>query len=210
MTKKDTSAAFDDLPHNQAAENNKEPIFQAWSQLGLKRQRVFEIGSGTGQQGVFLCAKLPELQWTPSEVSANLEVLNLWFEAAKQSDIDNFQPPVLFDIQTGRFPQEAVDVIYTSNVLHIVSNELAKQLVQKVSDYLAVGNQFVCYGPYKVDGDFTTESSREFDFWLKSQGYGGLFDVSKIEELSCNSLSLLHKVSMPANNFLLVFEKTST
>ena len=207
MTQEDISAAFEGLPHNQAAENNKEPIFNGWVKLGLNQQKVFEIGSGTGQQGVYFCSKLPELQWKPSEVSANLEVLNLWYDAARRSGIDNFQPPVSFNIETGNFPES--DTIYTSNVLHIVSNDLAKQLVQRVSTQLSLGHQFVCYGPYKVDGKFTTESNREFDLWLKAQGYGGLLDVSQIEKWSGQSLTLRHKVDMPANNFLLLFEKTS-
>jgi len=209
MTEEEFSAAFEGLPHNQAAENNKKPIFEAWNRLGLSRHSVFEIGSGTGQQGIFLCSKLPELYWFPSEVTTNLPTLKLWYKAAIGVGVDNFSSPIDFDIEQGDFPSEKFSLVYTSNVLHIVSNQLAQCLIERVNERLENGQYFVCYGPFKVNNAFTTESNKEFDHWLKMQGYGGLLDISQIENWSRDQLKLKHKEPMPANNFLLLFEKTA-
>lgn len=200
------SNPFSHLAHNQAAENNKAFIHQALSELGLLQQKVLEVGSGTGQQGIYLCQQNQQLSWQPTEVASNLDNLRLWHQVAHEQSISNFLTPIKFEIGQA-LPDVEVDSIYTSNVLHIVSKDLAKQLVEQVTGKLSTGQLFICYGPFKRDGEFTTESNRDFNDWLQGQGYGGINDLDDIVQWSGNKLDVQHLCDMPANNFLVVYQK---
>ena len=198
---------FAHLAHNQAAENNKVVIYQQLNKLGLLSQTVLEIGSGTGQQGIHFCSNKSELTWQPSEVSDNLQNLTQWHKVAKKVGISNFLEPISFSIGDELLSKEGFDSIYTSNVLHIVSNLQAKVLVETVTLSLKLGQLFICYGPFKKDGRFTTSSNEQFNSWLQEQGYGGLVDLQDVIGWSKNKLRIKHLCDMPANNFLVVFEK---
>jgi hypothetical protein len=200
---------FAHLPINQAAENNKAAILQALIDLRLTELKVFEVGSGTGQHGLHFCQHLPNMSWQPSEVVNNIQLTQAWFDAAKPLAISNYSTPI--DYQIGQaLPQQAsnsINAIYSANVLHIVSHELAELMIETAASELKSGQLFIAYGPFKVEGGFTTESNQSFDIWLKQQGYGGLIDVSDIGIWSQQKLTLRYQHPMPANNFLLVFEK---
>jgi hypothetical protein len=65
------------------------------------------------------------------------------------------------------------------------------------------------YGPFNVDGKFTSEGNEKFDAWLKEKNE--LFGVRNyedvVEEAKKNDLEFVEKISMPSNNFILVFRK---
>jgi hypothetical protein len=65
------------------------------------------------------------------------------------------------------------------------------------------------YGPFNVDGKFTSEGNEKFDAWLKEKNE--LFGVRNyedvVEEAKKNDLEFVEKISMPSNNFILVFKK---
>lgn len=200
---------FAHLPINQAAENNKAAILQALTDLQLTELNVFEIGSGTGQHGLYFCQHLPNMTWQPSEVANNIQLTHAWFDAAKPLGINNYLFPINYQIGQA-LPQPtaySINAIYSANVLHIVSHELAELMVETAAGQLKSKQLFIAYGPFKLDGEFTTESNQSFDIWLKQQGYGGLIDVSDIGIWSQQQLTLRYQHPMPANNFLLVFEK---
>ena len=58
--------------------------------------------------------------------------------------------------------------------------------------FVRVTGKFLIYGPYKVDGKFTTESNEKFNQFLKDRnaewGYRDIADVKKVAEK--NGLSL--------------------
>ncbi|GEA13612.1 DUF938 domain-containing protein [Alteromonas sp. KUL49] len=196
-----------ELPVNQAAEKNKKPIYEALSTLGLLDGTVFEIGSGTGQHGIYFCALAPSLKWQPSEVEERLPVLQAWAQVACEEGIDNFSSPVSYSIDQGQLPDVQASSLYCANVLHIIQPNQAKSLIEQVCDKLKQGERFICYGPFKKDGEFTTESNQEFHTWLQQQGYGGLIDIDDMARWSNGQLVLEHVVDMPSNNFLLVWRK---
>lgn len=68
----------------------------------------------------------------------------------------------------------------------------------------------ITYGPYKVDGEFTTESNREFDASLRARNPSwGYRDIADLKRLGLrHGLELERTIPMPANNFMLVFVKT--
>ena len=69
---------------------------------------------------------------------------------------------------------------------------------------------FVAYGPFKIDGKFTTESNEAFDASLRQRnvtwGYRDIADVAAYASL--HGLRMRERRSMPANNFLVVFERS--
>ena len=197
---------FEHLPHNKAAENNKAAILSALKQLNLSSLQVFEIGSGTGQHGIYFCQNMLDMQWQPSETEDNLPLTQAWYNAAQAIPILNYQSPISFAIGN-RFPNISFNTIYSANVLHIVQTDEARTLIEQASQVLSSGQRFVCYGPFKVNGEFTTESNHAFNDWLQQQGFGGLIDIADIEYWSKQQLKVTYQIPMPANNFLLVFEK---
>lgn len=203
----DFSTYFEHLPHNQAAENNKSPILGKWQQLDLGDRHVIEVGSGTGQQGIFMCQSCSELLWQPTEIPDKFSLLTEWWQASQKAHLPNFLAPLGYVIGHSPFPDIEFNLVYSSNVLHIISRATAARFVEDATEAMTTGMEFVCYGPFKVDGEFTTESNAEFNDWLKQQGYGGILDIDDIIEFSGQQLQLVAKEPMPANNFLLVFRK---
>ncbi|NVK26306.1 MAG: DUF938 domain-containing protein [Gammaproteobacteria bacterium] len=211
-----TTERFAHLPHNQAADNNKQPIYEALNELDLLSSRVLEIGSGTGQHGVYFCQNSKNLTWQLTEHPANMAAVLSWHKVAESENIDNLLAPVSFDIAIDNLSQmfnnvynapDGFDVVYSANVLHIVSKKFAKHMIDQCADFLIRGQKLVCYGPFKQNQKFTTESNAEFDCWLRSEGYGGINDIADIEVWSQSRLKLTDWLAMPANNFLLVYQK---
>lgn len=199
--------AFSHLPLNQAAENNKAPILQALKALNLLNTSVLEVGSGTGQHGIYFCAHMPDLIWQPTEITDQLPLLLAWHQVAKQQGVNSFLAPIDYSIEMKSLPEGLAEIVYCANVLHIIQANQARCLVKQIQNKLKVGQKFICYGPFKQNGQFTTESNKDFHFWLQQQGYGGLLDMESISIWSEHDLVLEHVVNMPANNFLLVWEK---
>lgn len=148
---------------------------------------------------------MPFLDWQPTDQGEYFDglVANIDQLAPK-----NVRPPIYLDIsnvENESWP--ASDVIYSTNVLHIMPKALI--------DGLFVGakkcncQMILIYGPFKYDGEFTTESNANFDLWLKDRNaLSGIRDIefviSKAAEHGFESVS---DTAMPANNQLLVFKK---
>jgi hypothetical protein len=83
-------------------------------------------------------------------------------------------------------------------------------LVAGAGKLLQPGGLLFIYGPFKVDGAFTTDSNRQFHESLVASnpewGYRDVADVTA--EATAAGLALQHCVAMPANNFALVFRKS--
>lgn len=199
--------AFEHLPRNPAADNNKQFIFEALNRLDLLSQNVLEIGSGPGQHGIHFCQLDSLLMWQPTEIKSKLPLTNDWYQVAQKEGISNYLCPLAFHIGTDPLPEVNFDLIYSANVLHIISESLAKHLALQLSVNLQCGQKFVCYGPFKREGKFTTESNELFNQWLLSEGYGGIQDLVDIPIWTNNQLKLIHHEDMPANNFLVIYEK---
>lgn len=195
------------LPCNTAAEKNKTAIFKVLKQRGLLEKNVFEIGSGTGQHGIYFCQQSPTLCWYPSEQRSNINRLTQWYQAAHNCGIDNIQEPMSFDVGVDPIPTLDFDMVYMANVWHILQQEERESLAMQLAENLCANHTVVIYGPFKQNGEFTTESNQIFHQSLVQQGYGGLIDMTDIEKWSNNKLKLSHVEAMPANNFLLFYQK---
>jgi hypothetical protein len=69
----------------------------------------------------------------------------------------------------------------------------------------------VCiYGPFNYNGSFTSDSNANFDQWLRNRDpLSGIRDFEAVMALAESAgLKLLKDNAMPANNRLLVLQKT--
>ena len=200
-----------DIAFSQACENNKQPILSVLQGAFAKTKRVLEIGSGTGQHGVFLSEHLPHLCWQPSDLLINHYSINY---RKQSSDLTNMLAPIVLDLEqpwqaalTKSSLQGSIDGVFTANTLHIVSCSLVNKFFTGVKQNLVKGGVLCIYGPFNYQGKFTSPSNANFDLWLKDRDEkSGIRDFETIEGLAQEAgLVLLSDTPMPANNRLLVF-----
>ena len=100
-------------------------------------------------------------------------------------------------------------LVHASNVTHISPFAVTQGIVAGAGAALGVGGHLVLYGPFTINGEFTTPSNQEFDLALKGRDSAwGYRDVAAVEAESLQaSLKLVQRYEMPANNFLLHFVK---
>ncbi len=195
-------------PFSQASENNKKPILEVLQKLLVSPQSVLEIGSGSGQHSVYFAQHLPHIKWHCSDQSQHLPGILAWHQ---QAHFDNLIAPVDLTINAHtKWPQTTFGSIFTANTVHIMSWQEVEIMFKGVGQLLLSGGLFIQYGPIKIAGKFTSESNQKFEQWLKLQGeHMGIRDLNELENLGINSqLNLKEQIPMPANNFILVWEKS--
>ncbi len=185
-----------------SCDKNKLPILEQLSVYLKESRRVLEIGSGTGQHAVFFAEHLPHLIWQTSDRPENHASINAWIS---ESQLKNVVPPVALTIGCDPWPAINADAVFTANTAHIMQPEEVRQMMKLVAANLPAGGIFCQYGAMNIDGEYTSESNREFDLTLKSKGYGG---IRSLEELVSwgEGLQLVEKIPMPTNNFLLIWK----
>lgn len=198
-----------ELPFSQACENNQQPIFQVLQAALADRQHVLEIGSGTGQHSVYFAPRLPHLLWQTSDLAENHAGIHAWH---KQHPAPNLRPPLALDLSQSEWPEMAmpppIDAIFTSNTCHIVAWPLVERLFA-MTEHLPAQGVLAIYGPFNYAGQFTSESNRAFDAWLRGRDvHSGIRHFEDIEALARkHGLALQQDQAMPANNRVLVFRK---
>jgi len=190
-------------PFSQACENNKRPILQQLERAFASRKHILEIGSGTGQHAVFFAEHLPHLMWQTSDQVQYHGGIHAWLS---DTNLANIGAPIEFKVGNDSFPAINADGVFSANTAHIMQKEEAKLLMHLVSQHLPKGGVFCQYGPFTQKGQFNSQSNRDFHFSLLERGYGGYRDIDELI-VWAPLLSLKRIVDMPANNYLLVWEK---
>ncbi|HQQ69567.1 MAG TPA: DUF938 domain-containing protein [Alicycliphilus sp.] len=192
------------LPFSQACENNQAPILAVLLQAFADRRRVLEIGSGTGQHGVYFAPRLPHLIWQTSDLAENHAGISAWHAA---HPAPNLRAPLLLDLARSAWPEGAFDAVFSANTTHIVAWPLVQRLFELVGRHLPAGGVLALYGPFNYGGCFTSDSNRDFDAWLRARDpASGIRHFEDIVALASeHQLALERDHAMPANNRLLVF-----
>ncbi len=198
-----------DIPFSQACENNKRPILTILSSALAHTTKVLEIGSGTGQHAAFFGQHLDHLTWQTSDLVINHAGINAWLA---ETPADNVKAPLAIDLnEPNAIAQYQLnfDAIYTANTLHIISWPLVVKFFQAIAKNLPSKGIVCIYGPFKYNGEFTSDSNADFDLRLKDRDINsGIRDFEAILQLAQESgLSLIDDHKMPANNQLLIFKK---
>lgn len=193
-------------PFAPSCERNQGPILEVLQRHLAEARRVLEIGSGTGQHAVHFAAAMPWLAWQCSDRAENLPGIALWLDEAA---LPNTPPAVELDVD-GRWPAARFDAVFTANSLHIMGWPQVEAFFAGVRGILEQNGLLIVYGPFNYGGDFTSDSNRAFEQWLKDRDpASGIRDFEAVDALArAIGLALVEDNAMPANNRALVWQKT--
>ncbi|MAX65756.1 MAG: hypothetical protein CME66_02370 [Halobacteriovoraceae bacterium] len=194
-------------PFSAACERNRDPILAVLKQY-LDKGALLEIGAGTGQHAVYFAKEFPQLEWVCSDVQENHAGIQAWMQEAK---LPNLYGPKTLQIGKDDFPdKKPYQYVYSCNTLHIMSWKENKTLFKLLGKRLREGALVFFYGPFNYEGQYTSQSNKEFDQWLKHT-HSHLSAIRNFEDvhtaMNKNGFKLLQDHQMPANNRLLVFER---
>lgn len=197
---------MDSLPYSQACENNKPYILEVLREVFADREAVLEIGSGTGQHACHFAAALPHLRWQPTELPANIPVLQPRCHAYRG---DNLLPEVALDVWDDPWPVPVPDAVFSANTLHIMSLPSVERLFEVLGTAPAGDVVLAVYGPFNYGGRYTSDSNARFDQWLAQQNPdSAIRDFETVDALARDAGFTLHSDNeMPANNRLLVWRR---
>ncbi len=191
---------------NSSCDRNQEPILKILK-LYIKEKSLnfFEIGSGTGQHGLFFAKNCPLITWTFSDRQENHQHIKNNLNA---SQLKNVLGPLPFEVGIDPLPPVKFDCLFTANTMHIMPWKKVKTLTKAIGKSLESRTLVFIYGPFRYQGKHTAPSNQRFDDSLKAQnssmGIRAFEDM--VMSMSKNGFSLLHDHEMPAHNRLLVFE----
>ncbi len=190
-----------------AALRNAEPISAELERLLPASSLVLEIASGTGQHASHFTKALPEISWQPSEFDG--EALLSIEEWQEESGRGNFKKPLRLNVLDDPWPIESVDFVFCANMIHISPWSCCLGLLRGSGQVVRSGGALLLYGPF-IEGEVPTAPSNEsFDASLRSRN--AEWGIRNLEEVQSEALGqgllLEERVSMPANNLLLVFRK---
>ena len=194
-------------PFSQACERNKAPILQHLKSIFCEQGHVLEIGSGTGQHAVYFAKQLPHLVWQTSDVEQHHRGIEAWLDEA---GLPNLRLPLTLDVSKEQhWPQQQFDYVFTANTCHIMSWGEVKNMLVLVGKILRQHGYFCVYGPFKYNGEYTSESNHQFDLSLQhtkaTMGIRDFEDVCAFADKQ--QLKIISDHAMPANNQLLSFQK---
>ncbi|WP_413975490.1 DUF938 domain-containing protein [Stenotrophomonas acidaminiphila] len=205
-------------PHAASCDRNREPILAVLLRHLGDARSVLEIGSGTGQHAVYFAAAMPWLRWQASDHRDHLPGIGQWLEAAALANTPaalelqavagaGLQPAPPLPVADG---VAGFDAVFTANTLHIMGWDQVQALFAGLPALLAPGARFIAYGPFNYGGDFSSDSNRVFDGWLKVRDpRSGIRDFEAIDALArAQGLELREDAAMPANNRTLVWQRT--
>merc|ERR1712176_1189026 len=105
------------------------------------------------------------------------------------------------------------DMIFAVNVFHCVSFECWQRFIRhsfyNLLNFDNSNRMLLLYGPFNIDGEYTSESNKEFDTFMKETGGNKDYYLKDITEMECTaneySMELTETIPMPSNNFCFVF-----
>lgn len=195
------------LNFSPASERNQASIAEKLVPL-LKEKSVvhiLEIGSGSGQHGLYFSTLLPDISWQCTEMPVNVSALSTNLVDTPLAE------PLLLDV-SDCWPEARVELLYSANTLHIMGMGAVEDLFRGAQQVVVEGGYLCLYGPFRYAGDFTSQSNAEFDHWLRQRDpRSGIRDFETISQLAHQAgFTLMVDYAMPANNQLLLWQKVTT
>lgn len=192
--------------HAPSACRNVGAIVDALTPLAPSRGKALEIASGTGEHMVRFAAAFPALSWQPTDIEpARLNSIAAWCDEA---GLTNVNPPVILDATVAGWAEGfgGQNLIFLSNLLHLISPEEANTIIAESAKALAPGGLLVIYGPFLRGDDFASEADRQFDESLRAEASEiGYKSFESIQELQSKAgLVALAPIAMRSSNLLLV------
>ena len=198
-----------------ATNRNKNCIADVLSRIIRKNGSILEIGSGSGEHGVAFQKRFPEIVWQTSDPELiHRKSISSWI---KYEELNNKMPqPINLNVENipWKIPLKLVDSlqgIVSINMIHVAKWTSTIALFRESGRLLNKGQYLILYGPFKICNKHTSQSNSLFDNSLRMQNE--LWGIRNLEEVSLeaekNGFYQEDKISMPANNFSIIYRKLS-
>ena len=198
-----------DVPMFRAADRNKDAILPVLRDALPSHGTVLEIASGGGQHISHFADALPNFDWQPSERDSELvEYLN-------RLPGKNVLTALQIDVsQTGWQKSVTSDpvAVISANMIHIAPWEACAGLLEGSAALLPTGGLVYFYGPFIVEGAYSSDGNEAFDRSLRAQNAAwGLRDLEQVCDAALKvGLDLDQTIDMPVNNLSVVFRRQDT
>jgi SAM-dependent methyltransferase len=214
---KDGRAGADGRLDAAAFHRNHAPIWAVLQPfLAGQTGDVLEAGSGPGQHVVHFARHSPGITWWPSDLNeAHLNSIAAW---RAHAHLPNIRPPQRIDLSDPAWDAEMTAAggpqkllaLFCANVIHIAPWRVAQGLFAGAGRALRDDGRLFLYGPFKRDGRHNAASNAAFDTSLRQNNpEWGVRDIADLERLAAdNGLRLAETFEMPANNMILVFDRS--
>lgn len=195
-----------------AGHRNREPILGVLKEkLPKNPARVLEMASGSGMHINYFAPNFEHLHFHPSD--KDIEVFDNIKNLTSALDNNNIADPVHLDLTNPETWFNAGEpgsfsVIFCINIFQVAPISIADGMMRCAEHLLDENGFLLIYGPFQVEGQFTTDSNKEFHETLGTAGVPewGLKDVADLRAAAENhGLELKEQIDMPANNFSLIF-----
>ena len=195
-----------------AGNRNREPILGVLKDKMPKNpERILEMASGSGMHINHFAPHFEHLHFHPSdkdiEVFDNIKKLSVNLKNSNIADpvhLDLTDPETWFNPG----PEKSFAAIFCINIFQVAPISIANGMM-KCAAYLLKDDGFLLiYGPFQIDGQFSTDSNKTFHETLGSVGVPewGLKDTADLKAAAANNgLVLKERIDMPSNNFSLIF-----
>ena len=172
-----------------------------------------EIGSGSGEHGVIFQKRFPAVIWQTSDpelmhrksISSWIDYENLNKKMPQPLNIDVEKIPWKIPLNLAHSLQGIVSI----NMIHVAPWTSTMALFRESGKLLKKGQFLILYGPFKKANKHTCKSNFYFDNSLKMKN--NLWGVRNIEEVCSegkkNGFTEDEIISMPANNFSIIYRK---
>ena len=195
--------------HAPSAARNVAAIVDAISAFVPDDGTALEIASGTGQHVVRYAEAFPNIVWQPTDIDTNrLKSIEIW---SLDSNLPNILKPEILNATSDGWSPDWLgqNLIILSNLLHLISEREALNVITQSAKALTSGGVSLIYGPFLRGTDFASESDRNFHESLKSKdGEIGYKSYQFVQNIQTDSgLITLEPISMPSANLLLVARK---
>ena len=188
---------------------NRQPILEVLTPRLPLDARVLEVASGAGEHAMFLAEAMPGVTWRPTDRDDEALVSIAAWRAA--SGLANIAAPLRLDAaDLASWPDGPFEAVVCINMIHIAPWGAAEGLIAGAARVLAPGGRLILYGPYLEADVETAPGNLAFDESLKHRDPAwGLRDLAAVQGLAAASgLTFGERIAMPANNLMVVFEKT--
>lgn len=195
-----------------AGNRNREPLLGVLKEkLPKEPGRVLEMASGSGMHINYFAPHFDHLHFHPSD--RDVEVFDNIKKLTTEHGNDNIADPVHLDLTNPETwfnagTPRSFDTIFCINIFQVAPISIADGMMECAANLLSDDGILLIYGPFQVEGRFTTDSNKEFHDTLSSAGVEewGLKDVADLKAAAAkHGLELKEIIDMPANNFSLIF-----
>jgi len=198
-----------------ATQRNKDFIGDVLSRIIKKNGSILEIGSGSGEHGVFFQKRFPEITWqTTDPYLRHRKSIISWIDYEK---LDKKMPqPLELDVENTpwKIPLKlarSMQGIVSINMIHVAKWNCTISLFKGAGELLKRGQFLILYGPFKIGNKHISQSNYLFDNSLKIQN--DCWGIRNLEEVSNEAkkagFSQEDIIRMPANNFSIIYRKVA-